>query len=353
MRVRPLLAAAVLASAALGGCRHRPPSPRQAWVARGHKLYGRMCSVCHGAQGQGYKADQAPRLAGAEFLASVTDDYLKKAIANGRSGTTMSPWSKARGGPLGAPEIDALVQFIRSWQHGPRARLDERPLTGDAQRGAAIFSQQCVRCHGEHGVGGPNVHIGNPQLLASATNGFLRAAVTKGRAGTAMPAFKDELGAAGIEDVLAALRSWQRGRAVAFKPPPRPDPIPLGPVPLNPKGPEPTGFKKYPETTPADVVKAALDHKARLALLDARASSAYAIQHIAGAVSVPFYDPKPYLSKLPKNAWLVCYCSCPHAESGELAQKLEHAGFSKVAVLAEGLGVWRARKYPTHTGPKP
>jgi len=70
-------------------------------------------------------------------------------------------------------------------------------------------------------------------------------------------------------------------------------------------------------------------------------------------VSVPFYDPAHYFPDLPKDAWLVCYCACPHAESGQLATKLVAAGFKQVTVLDEGLGVWRSRKYPTHTGPAP
>ena len=76
-------------------------------------------------------------------------------------------------------------------------------------------------------------------------------------------------------------------------------------------------------------------------------------EEIAGAVSVPFYDPDPYVAALPHNAWLVCYCSCPHAESGQLAQKLASKGFPKVTVLEEGIGVWRARNYGTRSGWEP
>ena len=135
--------------------------------------------------------------------------------------------------------------------------------------------------------------------------------------------------------------------------PAQPSPIPLGPVFANPKGRAPKGFSTYPQMTPADTVKSQLDAKARFALLDARAPSDYAAEHIAGAVSVPFYDPAPYVDKLPKDAWLVCYCACPHAESGELARKLMEAGFAKVTVLDEGLRVWKERNYPTHAGDKP
>ena len=90
-----------------------------------------------------------------------------------------------------------------------------------------------------------------------------------------------------------------------------------------------------------------------MAILDARAPSDYMNQHIAGAVSVPFYDPSPYLDKLPRNSWLVCYCACPHAESGSLASKLVQAGFKKVTVLDEGLGAWTAKHYPVKNGQDP
>jgi cytochrome c oxidase cbb3-type subunit 3/ubiquinol-cytochrome c reductase cytochrome c subunit len=133
-----------------------------------------------------------------------------------------------------------------------------------------------------------------------------------------------------------------------------PTPIPLGPVPLNPFGPEPDGFGAFPAgKTTVDQVKKALDHGARLAILDARAPTDYAQEHIAGAVSVPFYDPDPYAPKLPKDAWIVCYCSCPSAESGALCQKLHDKGFTKLTVLEEGLGVWKSRNYQTRTGSNP
>jgi cytochrome c oxidase cbb3-type subunit 3/ubiquinol-cytochrome c reductase cytochrome c subunit len=100
-------------------------------------------------------------------------------------------------------------------------------------------------------------------------------------------------------------------------------------------------------------VAAQLKHKARMVILDARAPSDYTSEHIAGAVSVPFYDPTPYLDKLPRDAWLVCYCACPHAESGELATKLVAAGFKKVTVLDEGLGTWKQKGYGVSTGMQP
>jgi cytochrome c oxidase cbb3-type subunit 3 len=323
---------------------------------RGQELYGRMCAVCHGPTGEGYAADEAPALAHRDFLASVTDAYLRGAIANGRRATTMSAWSSARSGPLGPADVDAIIAFMRTWQTTwpwSRPVLDESAVSGDVARGSGAFARECSPCHGARGTSGPALHIGDPELLAAASNGFLRYAIRRGRSGTAMPGFERKLGAAGVEDILALMRSWQASAPVAQGAPARPAKIPLGPTPLNPHGPEPAGFRGQPQTTPADVVKAQLDRGARMGLLDARAPSDYLGSHIAGAVSVPFYDPQPYLASLPKDAWLVCYCACPHAESGQLAGKLAANGFTKVTVLDEGINVWRARGYSTRSGTDP
>jgi cytochrome c oxidase cbb3-type subunit 3/ubiquinol-cytochrome c reductase cytochrome c subunit len=321
---------------------------------RGAQSYERMCAVCHGADGEGYAADQAPMLANQRFLASATDEFLRNAIEGGRGGTTMSAWGRLRGGPLARGDVTSVVAYLRAWQDGPRADLDERPVTGDPKRGADVFARECAACHGASGTGGPNVGIGGRELLTSASNGFLRYAIRGGRPDTLMPAFEKKLGAAGIEDVIALLRSWQvQAVGKAAPPPPKPPPIPLGPVPLNPLGPEPIGFNAAPGTTKIEVVKGQLDRGARMAILDARASSDYLNEHIAGAVSVPFYDPDPYVAQLPRQSWIVCYCACPHAESGQLAQKLMAKGFTKVTILDEGLGVWKGRKYGTNAGVDP
>jgi cytochrome c oxidase cbb3-type subunit 3/ubiquinol-cytochrome c reductase cytochrome c subunit len=347
-----LVTAACVASGTLE-CSHSALSETQ---VHGKELYTRMCAVCHGLHGEGYMADQAPALAQPDFLASVTDVYLKNAIAFGRPGTTMSAWSTERSGPLLPANIEAVVAFLRSWQEKPAAVLDERPLAGSAPRGEAIYAAQCNKCHGWHGIGGPNVHIGNAPLLADASSGFLRYAIRRGRPPTVMPSFEKTLSETDVEDVLALLRSWQSPNAAVAQAPPPPaprPPLPLGPVPLNPHGPAAVGFRMFPATTPAEVIKGQLDRKAKMALLDARAPSDYVSEHIAGAVSVPFYDPEPYLALLPKDTWLVAYCACPHAESSSLAQKLVAKGFTKVTVLDEGLGYWRAKGFGTHTGAEP
>jgi cytochrome c oxidase cbb3-type subunit 3 len=342
----------LLAALALGASAAADRTSPQ--IERGRELYEKMCAICHGPRGEGYRADQAPRIASPDFLSAVNDAYLRRAIAQGRPGTTMSAWGRERGGPLSRQDVDAVVALLRSWSDAPAVRLDERPLSGDPRRGAEIYAEECVRCHGEHGRGGLNIRIGSPQFLAGVTNGFLRHAIREGRSGTDMDGFDKILGAAGIEDVVAALRSFQtvplarEERASAA-----PSPPPRGSAPVSPKGKAPVGFEPFPGTTSVDTVKAQLDARARFLFVDARAPSDYATGHIAGAINVPFYDPAPHIPKLPKDVWLVCYCTCPHAESGELAGKLLDAGFTKVTVLDEGLGLWKARNYPMRKGTNP
>ena len=355
MRPHPFLTTAlVVAATVASGTLECSRTGQTAVETSGGRLYGRMCAVCHGAEGEGYRADQAPALGHPGFLASVTTSFMRTAIASGRAGTTMSAWSEMRGGPLSRDDIDAVIAFVRTLHPISPVKLNDRPANGNAANGGAIYARECAQCHGAGGTEGPNVGIGNPTLLSSATNGFLRYAISNGRAPTAMPSFSAKLGDRGIEDVIAHLRALQSAALPAQAPTPTPPPpIPLGPVPLHPNGPEPVGFHVAPATTPADVVHHELERGARFGILDARAPSDYRNEHIAGAVSVPFYDPSPYLAALPKNTWLVCYCACPHAESGQLAQRLTANGFTKVTVLDEGLGVWKSRKYGTQTGGDP
>lgn len=323
-------------------------------IEQGRELYTRICAVCHGASGEGYKADAAPALDHPAFLGSAGDAFLREAIANGRKGSTMSAWSRRHGGPLDDAGIAAVIAFMRTWQKGPPLALDERPLVGDAARGAPLYAEHCARCHGARGVEGPNARIADPAFLGQASDGFLRLAIRDGRPPTPMEGFGAQLGAQGVDDVIRHLRTLALAHVEAPVARPTPNqPLPLPPLPLNPKGPDPVGFRRHPETTPLDVVARELKRGARLAFLDARAPSDYLREHIEGAASVPYYDPSHYFDKLPKGTWLIAYCACPHAESKTLAQKLLDEGFTKVTVLDEGIGAWKSKGHPVASAPPP
>src|SRR5262245_46107283 len=86
-----------------------PAAPLAAPSGRsGAQLYASLCAVCHGTDGRGYKADNAPSLVNPTFVESVTDEQLRRYIVDGRPGTAMAAYGKERGGPLGPSEIASL-----------------------------------------------------------------------------------------------------------------------------------------------------------------------------------------------------------------------------------------------------
>lgn len=322
------------------------PPPTSAEV--GAQNYEKTCALCHGENGEGYVADNATALRSSTFLATASDDYLARSIARGRPGTTMSAWSHARGGPYGADAIAGIVAYLRTWQTAPSITLSDAPIAGDPVRGADTYAASCASCHGPNGTEGPNVRLANAEFLDVASDEFLRYAILHGRTDTAMPAFENTLSSTDVADVVALLRSWAKPVA----PGDAPVPGTLGPIVQNPDGPDPN-FTVGERFTPADAIKAELDRGAAFGFLDARAPSDYVAEHIAGAANVPFYQASDYLFALPKDKWLVCYCACPHAESGVLMDTLVANGFTKVTILDEGFFVWRDRGYPVRSGANP
>jgi cytochrome c oxidase cbb3-type subunit 3 len=93
-------------------------------------------------------------------------------------------------------------------------------------QGRQVYAKLCATCHG---VGGNGYVADNaPSLrtatfLASATDGFLRAAITRGRPGTAMAAYGRELGGPlAPEDVNALVTLIREGGPARIELPPRP-----------------------------------------------------------------------------------------------------------------------------------
>lgn len=324
----------------------RPPASSSAAV--GAQNYDKTCALCHGKTGEGYVADNATALRSATFLETASDDYLARSISRGRPGTTMSAWSNRRGGPYDDAATAGIIAYMRTWQTGPSVPLSSAPIAGDPILGAVTYAAKCASCHGATGAEGPNVRLANAEFLDVASDEFLRHAIVNGRPGTSMKGFGSELAKQDIADVVALLRSWAKPVA------PGDAPIPgtLGPIIQNPDGPEPA-FTVGNRFTSVDTIKAELDRGAAFGFLDARAPSDYVESHIAGAADVPFYQASDYLFALPKDKWLVCYCGCPHAESGALADTLLANGFTKVTILDEGFYVWRDRGYPVRSGANP
>lgn len=331
------------------GCSSTAPDPQ---VEEGRALYVKYCALCHGEQGQGYAADEATAVTNGAFLAAATDRYLHDAIDRGRSGTSMSGWGKALGGPLSGGDIDRIVVFLRAQQSLPGVDLRAYgPLTtgGEPLRAFGTWAAECAACHGKEGKGGKFMSLANPELLASASNAFLRHAIEIGRPGTPMPRFAEVLTDQQLRDLVALVRSW--ATPVGATPTELPSSN-LGDATINPSGPDAAFDGVVGKYVSAAKVKVEFDRGARMVLLDARAPSDYVSGHLPGAVSVPFYVVDDYLSQLPREAWIVAYCACPHAASGAAADALVAKGYKKVKVLDEGIGYWRDQGWPLTVGAK-
>jgi rhodanese-related sulfurtransferase len=101
---------------------------------------------------------------------------------------------------------------------------------------------------------------------------------------------------------------------------------------------------RHPEDLYADIVAGV----ANLVVVDARYPESYAVEHLPGAVNMPWRDlNEESTAHLSREALYVVYCwnaSC-HA-STKTAQRLESLGF-KVKELHGGLQDWKKQGYPT------
>lgn len=317
---------------------------------RGAELYAEYCAFCHGDAGEGYTSDNANALANQDFLRLADDAFLATSIRYGRPGTPMSAWGEVKAGPLSDADIDDIVAFIRAWQTVPSAAVDDYTLdpTASPLRGETYYGVYgCVDCHGDAGLGGEYMTIENPWFLTTVSDGYLRESILHGRPGTPMPSFDADTTDLQVDDLISLMRTWEREPDTDPLPPFEPD---VSDAVVNPGGPDP-GFEPVDgRYVGVDLVKTALDMGAEMILLDARPHADFVDGHLEGAVSVPFFDLPAVIDELPKDVWIINYCGCPHAVSGQSFDALEAAGFDKIAILDEGYYEWVDRGYPIAMG---
>jgi mono/diheme cytochrome c family protein len=226
-------------------------------------LYHNYCSVCHGDRGDGRsRASGALSTPPRDFTAEaakreLTRERIVLAITHGRPGTAMVAWRSQ----LSAADIDALAdhllsRFIRRDGAGVAAPSTAEPTTpaqaagaisgavsgaisgvrahggresdtpatarpdpaapfpdglvGQLDAGRAHYLVNCTACHGTAGDGaGPRAYFINPKprnfVEAAASGRYNRAvlygAVSDGRVGTEMPAWRQVMTPQQIADV--------------------------------------------------------------------------------------------------------------------------------------------------------
>jgi cytochrome c553 len=118
----------------------------------------RYCSTCHGVEGIGNIAIEAPRLAGMEAW------YLKRQLENFRAGIRGTHGEDIQGiamrpmaAKLSDESIADIVDWIGDWEYVPA----EATVDGNVNQGRTAF-QGCAACHGANAQG--NEALGAPAL---------------------------------------------------------------------------------------------------------------------------------------------------------------------------------------------
>lgn len=169
----------------------RDPALLQYAMAAGGSLFGDNCATCHGSGGQGFSG--YPNLADDEWLWGGSLEEIRKTLRFGvRSPHPQTRFNTmqayGRDGLLSGEQISDLVEYVVS--------LSGRAADGAAaERGAQLFAQQCVSCHGPEGrgdqtLGAPN--LTNAIWLYGGERTVIRQTLYNGRNGV-MPAWTDRL----------------------------------------------------------------------------------------------------------------------------------------------------------------
>lgn len=120
-------------------------------AAAGAGTYG-VCAACHGTQGEGNMALNAPKIAGAAGW------YIRNQIANYQNGRRGAPDSGDMFGMQMAPMartlatpqmLENVIAYIESL---PDAPAEPTILDGNAERGRVTYTT-CAVCHGQNGEG--------------------------------------------------------------------------------------------------------------------------------------------------------------------------------------------------------
>ena len=136
----------------------------------------RYCTTCHGVEGIGNIAIEAPRLAGMEAW------YLKRQLENFRAGIRGTHEEDVQGiamrpmaAKLSDESIADIVDWVGDWEYVPA----EATVEGNVRQGRTAF-QACAACHGANAQG--NEALGAP-ALAGQNDWYLLTQLRNFRAG--------------------------------------------------------------------------------------------------------------------------------------------------------------------------
>jgi mono/diheme cytochrome c family protein len=184
-------------------------------------LYARNCSGCHGPDGKG---GAAIGLSDPVYLAIADDATIRRATADGVTGTSMPAFARHSGGMLTDEQIDVIVHGIRTrWAkpdalHGADALPYAAQGSGDAKRGAEVYGVYCSSCHGTDGRGGTRASsIVDGSYLALVSDQGLRTIVIAGRPELGAPDWRGDVpGKAMSGDDVSDVVAWLAAQRAQF-----------------------------------------------------------------------------------------------------------------------------------------
>jgi mono/diheme cytochrome c family protein len=179
----------------------------------GQRLYAENCVSCHGAFGEGginpaRDGDIIAPISTAEYLQTRDDATLRLIISAGQPNFGMSPFSTAFGGPLEDDEIEAIVQFMRSWEANPPVELPpDIPSSTVASTGTEIFAEVCAQCHDPLGTNFVGITLREPDFRENNTPQDIFDTINLGHEATPMISWGEILSADQINELVEFILS--------------------------------------------------------------------------------------------------------------------------------------------------
>ena len=104
----------------------------------------------------------------------------------------------------------------------------------------------------------------------------------------------------------------------------------------------------YPQVSRVSLTDANSAYASQRALfVDVRDAGSYATSHIKGAINIPLISLETRTNELPKDRWIITYCTEPAENySAGAADLLIAKGFSNVTPLKGGFETWVQAGYP-------
>lgn len=126
---------------------HKTPS-----IDNGRRVYA-TCAVCHMPEGWGTQDGAYPQIAGQ--LSGVIIKQLADFRARNRDNPLMFPFSiqSTLGGVQEIADVAAYIEKL------PMTAANGIGPGADLVRGKALYQENCVDCHGDHGQGDDDKHI--------------------------------------------------------------------------------------------------------------------------------------------------------------------------------------------------